>query len=268
MHRAEAPYPRVPLSPLRAEEGNSLLEQAEPLEPVFRTSLGETLETGGELAGVPEEMGRWKEPDRAFSLPVLARTPGEHRVSRSVPGVNGEAPHRSRGARPSASGGVRRGYGLSALLAQSLESPASAREEPVGEMVHTAFSPELSPEGPVSQGEKTAPSREASGGAEPGVVYRLPPRLPAPPQKEEETGEDVLRAQSVDPGYVSAMNAAYSYQAPQSRPRPEIPGAISQEIEEQIVRQVLEDLNYNRMAAQVLDRVERRLRTERRKFGR
>ncbi len=100
------------------------------------------------------------------------------------------------------------------------------------------------------------------------MVYRLPPRPQSAPQEKEESGEEVLRAQSVDAGYVSAMNAAYSYQAPESRPRPETPGAISQETEERIIQQVLQDLNYNRMAAQVLDRVERRLRTERRKIGR
>ena len=100
------------------------------------------------------------------------------------------------------------------------------------------------------------------------MVYRLPPRPQSAPQEKEESGEEVLRAQSVDAGYVSAMNAAYSYQAPESRPRPEASGAISQETEERIIQQVLQDLNYNRMAAQVLDRVERRLRTERRKIGR
>lgn len=100
------------------------------------------------------------------------------------------------------------------------------------------------------------------------MVYRLPPRPQSAPLEKEESGEEVLRAQSVDAGYVSAMNAAYSYQAPESRPRPEAPGAISQETEERIIQQVLQDLNYNRMAAQVLDRVERRLRTERRKIGR
>ena len=43
---------------------------------------------------------------------------------------------------------------------------------------------------------------------------------------------------------------------------------LTREQENRITERVLEDLNYNRMAAEVLERVERRLRAERRKFGR
>ena len=164
---------------------------------------------------------------------------------------------------------IRRGQGLSSLL--SLEKARSpARPDATSQaMVHTAFSPEFSEGTPVSQPDRSgAPSQDAPKGTGQSVVYRLPPRPQSAPQEKEESGEEVLRAQSVDAGYVSAMNAAYSYQAPESRPRPEAPGAISQETEERIIQQVLQDLNYNRMAAQVLDRVERRLRTERRKIGR
>lgn len=164
---------------------------------------------------------------------------------------------------------IRRGQGLSSLL--SLENARSpARPDATSQaMVHTAFSPEFSEGTPVSQPDRSgAPSQDAPKGTGQSVVYRLPPRPQSAPQEKEESGEEVLRAQSVDAGYVLAMNAAYSYQAPESRPRPEAPGAISQETEERIIQQVLQDLNYNRMAAQVLDRVERRLRTERRKIGR
>lgn len=164
---------------------------------------------------------------------------------------------------------IQRGQGLSSLL--SLENARSpARPDATSQaMVHTAFSPEFSEGTLVSQPDRpTASTQDTSKGTGQSVVYRLPPRPQSAPQEKEESGEEVLRAQSVDAGYVSAMNAAYSYQVPESRPRPEAPGAISQETEERIIQQVLQDLNYNRMAAQVLDRVERRLRTERRKIGR
>lgn len=164
---------------------------------------------------------------------------------------------------------IRRGQGLSSLLSLENARPPARPDATSQAMVHTAFSPEFSEGTPVSQPDRSgAPSQDAPKGTGQSVVYRLPPRPQSAPQEKEESGEEVLRAQSVDAGYVSAMNAAYSYQAPESRPRPEAPGAISQETEERIVQQVLQDLNYNRMAAQVLDRVERRLRTERRKIGR
>ena len=164
---------------------------------------------------------------------------------------------------------IRRGQGLSSLLSLENARPPARPDATSQAMVHTAFSPEFSEGTPVSQPDRSAAlSQDAPKGTGQSVVYRLPPRPQSAPQEKEESGEEVLRAQSVDAGYVSAMNAAYSYQAPESRPRPETPGAISQETEERIIQQVLQDLNYNRMAAQVLDRVERRLRTERRKIGR
>ena len=164
---------------------------------------------------------------------------------------------------------IRRGQGLSSLLSLENARPPARPDATSQAMVHTAFSPEFSEGTPVSQPDRSAAlSQGAPKGTGQSVVYRLPPRPQSAPQEKEESGEEVLRAQSVDAGYVSAMNAAYSYQAPESRPRPEAPGAISQETEERIIQQVLQDLNYNRMAAQVLDRVERRLRTERRKIGR
>ena len=85
---------------------------------------------------------------------------------------------------------------------------------------------------------------------------------------EEGSGEEILRAQSVSPARAAALNAVYSYGAEQPSPAARAPAeALSPEAEERIASQVLRELNYNRMAAEVLDRVERRLRTERRKFG-
>ena len=225
-------------------------EEEGPWDMVFRTSLDTQPEQGAE-----------QERAEALSIgPMMG-----HLAFALEQGKTQEpAPLQKEGAPV-----IRRGQGLSSLL--SLENARSpARPDVTSQaMVHTAFSPEFSEGTPVSQPDRSgAPSQDAPKGTGQSVVYRLPPRPQSAPQEKGESGEEVLRAQSVDAGYVSAMNAAYSYQAPESRPRPEAPGAISQETEERIIQQVLQDLNYNRMAAQVLDRVERRLRTERRKIGR
>lgn len=225
-------------------------EKEGPRDMVFRTSLDTQPEQGGEQ-------------ERAEALSIGPMT-GHLALALEQGKTQESAPLQKEGAPV-----IRRGQGLSSLL--SLENaPSSAGPDETSQpMVHTVFSPEFSEGTPVSQPDRSAAlSQDAPKGTGQSVVYRLPPRPQSAPQEKEESGEEVLRAQSVDAGYVSAMNAAYSYQAPESRPRPEAPGAISQETEERIIQQVLQDLNYNRMAAQVLDRVERRLRTERRKIGR
>ncbi|RHO56447.1 hypothetical protein DW094_04250 [Ruminococcaceae bacterium AM07-15] len=225
-------------------------EEEGPWDMVFRTSLDAQPEQGA-------EQERAETPSMGPMMGHLAFALEQGKTQESAPLQKEGAPV------------IRRGQGLSSLL--SLENARSpARPDATSQaMVHTAFSPEFSEGTLVSQPDRSgAPSQDAPKGTGQSVVYRLPPRPQSAPQEKEESGEEVLRAQSVDAGYVSAMNAAYSYQAPESRPRPEAPGAISQETEERIIQQVLQDLNYNRMAAQVLDRVERRLRTERRKIGR
>ena len=120
-------------------------------------------------------------------------------------------------------------------------------------------------EGPHRKG---TPARRTDAGAR--VIHRKPVQpaeAGAKPSPEEGSGEEILRAQSVPPAK-AALNAAYSYGAEQSSPAARAPAeALSPEAEERIASQVLRELNYNRMAAEVLDRVERRLRTERRKFG-
>ena len=225
-------------------------EEEGPWDMVFRTSLDTQLEQGAE-----------QEREEALSIGPMM---GHLAFALEQGKTQGSAPLQKEGA-PA----IRRGQGLSSLLSLENARPPARPDATSQAMVHTAFSPEFSEGTPVSQPDgPTAPSQDAPKGTGQSVVYRLPPRPQSAPQEKEESGEEVLRAQSVDAGYVSAMNAAYSYQAPESRPRPEAPGAISQETEERIIQQVLQDLNYNRMAAQVLDRVERRLRTERRKIGR
>ena len=124
--------------------------------------------------------------------------------------------------------------------------------------------------GPVWRPETATPHPTA---AQPGatVIHRRPqkPEVPAAPMPvEESSGEEVLKAQTVDAAQVAAMNAAFSYGAEPSRPHSAAAPVITPEQEERIAGRVLEELNYNRMAAEVLDRVERRLRAERRKIGR
>lgn len=225
-------------------------EEEGPRDMVFRTSLDTQPEQGGE-----------QERAEALSIGPMM---GHLALALEQGKTQESAPLQKEGAPV-----IRRGQGLSSLLSLENARPPARPDATSQAMVHTAFSPEFSEGTPVSQPDRSgAPSQDAPKGTGQSVVYRLPPRPQSAPQEKEESGEEVLRAQSVDAGYVSAMNAAYSHQAPESQPRPEVPGAISQETEERIIQQVLQDLNYNRMAAQVLDRVERRLRTERRKIGR
>ena len=105
-----------------------------------------------------------------------------------------------------------------------------------------------------------------------GMIHRQPERQSNPvlPATAGDSGEAVLQAQTVRPsGGAAAMNAAYSY-PPGGRgvPARGPEETLTKDEEDRITRRVLEDINYNRMADEVLDRVERRLRAERRKFGR
>lgn len=119
--------------------------------------------------------------------------------------------------------------------------------------------------------ERSGQSRPTGTQSVPKMIYRRPEH-PAPAQGESggDNGEAVLRAQTVSPARVAAMNAAYSYPPGSntgSNPTPPVE-ELTAEQEERITKRVLEDINYSRMASEVLDRVERRLRAERRKFGR
>ena len=98
------------------------------------------------------------------------------------------------------------------------------------------------------------------------AAAQAPPPAQAPQELE---GEAALRAQSVSPAQVAAWNEAFSYDAGRTaRQTRDQETPLSREEEERVIQRVLKDLNYNRMADEVLDRVERRLRTERRKIGR
>ncbi len=102
------------------------------------------------------------------------------------------------------------------------------------------------------------------------MIHRQPVRQSSTGKAErggDSSGEEVLKAQTVSPAQAAALSTAYSYGVDPSRGGAAA-APITREQETRIAELVLEDLNYNRMAAEVLDRVERRLRAERRKFGR
>ena len=117
--------------------------------------------------------------------------------------------------------------------------------------------------------EQNRPLRQEQP-ARAAVIHRQPVRQSSTGKAERggnSSGEEVLKAQTVSPAQAAALGAAYSYGV--DPPRGGAAAApITREQETRIAELVLEDLNYNRMAAEVLDRVERRLRAERRKFGR
>ena len=82
----------------------------------------------------------------------------------------------------------------------------------------------------------------------------------------EQSGEDVLRQQIVNPA--APLSAAFSYQAPAMPAAANTePTELTREQEAQIAERVLDEINYNRLTEELLVRVERRLRAERRKFG-
>ncbi len=119
--------------------------------------------------------------------------------------------------------------------------------------------------GPPSDKEgKTTPQR---GG--PAMIFRSP--APAAAQgsaPQEQEGEAVLAAQAIPPEQVRAMNRAFSYASPVN---PENSAeAAPDTLFEQRVRtdgQGEQAVNYNRLTEEIMVRIERRLRAERRKFG-
>lgn len=92
----------------------------------------------------------------------------------------------------------------------------------------------------------------------------------APPTENavENSGEAVLQAQVITPARRAVASSTHIGPAGIQKTSPASDTPLTKEQEDYITRRILEDFNYNRMAAEVLDRVERRLRAERRKFGR
>lgn len=129
------------------------------------------------------------------------------------------------------------------------------------------------PEFPACRASEGHPSAGAPGRTEgsQAIVYRshARPVSPAQPQTASPAapgqmeGEDVFRAQTVSDGQVRAMEQAFSYQAPGNR-REE---SERSGFESAYAPRVEEPINYNRLTEEILVRLERRLRAERRKFG-
>lgn len=125
------------------------------------------------------------------------------------------------------------------------------------------------PYGGRKQAEKFYPAVERGIGAETvpsqDIVYRktAPPAAPQAAAGKEPEGEDVFKAQEVTAERTQALNRVFSYQAPQVRSTQsglEPAGPASQSGAE-------ESINYNRLTEELMVRIERRLRAERRKFG-
>lgn len=151
------------------------------------------------------------------------------------------------------------------LVRTLIRRPASAHnEQNAGGGGLTYFTQPLEPVQPLNT--ESAVELPASG-AEPRIVYRSPAPQPAAVQAvPEQSGEDVLRQQIVSPAV--PHNAAFSYQMPVEPAAANTePIELTREQEAQIAERVLDEINYNRLTEELLVRVERRLRAERRKFG-
>lgn len=126
--------------------------------------------------------------------------------------------------------------------------------------------------------------REAESTAAPAAVREAKPvivyRNPAKPAAQADTsgagvqpasvpgeleGEAVFQAQTLPEGQLRALERAYSYQAPGSAPDAAPEGGTA--AESTAPPKAEASINYNRLTEEILVRLERRLRAERRKFG-
>lgn len=103
----------------------------------------------------------------------------------------------------------------------------------------------------------------------PAMIFRSPaPAAVQDSAPREQEGEAVLAAQTVPPEQARAMNRAFSYSAPAGTGRGA--GAEPEALFEQRVQTAgpdAQEVNYNRLTEEIMVRIERRLRAERRKFG-
>lgn len=111
--------------------------------------------------------------------------------------------------------------------------------------------------------------KNGSGEGGPAMIFRSP--APAAAQRapaQEREGEAVLAAQAVPPERARAMNRAFSYSAPEAtKSGMEAAPDVLFEQRVQTSGQGEREVNYNRLTEEILVRLERRLRAERRKFG-
>ena len=133
-----------------------------------------------------------------------------------------------------------------------LEAEKAEGERDSERHVQSILAPERTEDRPVIV--YRSPARPASPAGQ-------PPAAPAVPGQLE--GEDVFRAQTVSSGQVRAMEQAFSYQAPGSR-REKGGQSVA---ESAYAPRAEKQINYNRLTEEILIRLERRLRAERRKFG-
>lgn len=111
--------------------------------------------------------------------------------------------------------------------------------------------------------------RNGPGEGGPAMIFRSPvpaAAQPAPPQEQE--GEAVLAAQAASSERARAMNRAFSYSVPEVT-KSGMGAAPDARFEQRIqtAGQGEREVNYNRLTEEILIRLERRLRAERRKFG-
>lgn len=160
-----------------------------------------------------------------------------------------------------------------ALAARAVRSDGTAPGEAVVQtetppgLTHFAQEPE-----PVRALRPQEENTAAPQAGLPGMVFRKPASrqdvYPRASAQREADGEDVLRQQAVG---AAALNAAFSY--PQAAADSSAVAASGQPVvlddgqETQIIGRLMDEINYNRLTEELLVRVERRLRAERRKFG-
>ena len=101
------------------------------------------------------------------------------------------------------------------------------------------------------------------------MIFRSP--APAAAQDSvprEQEGEAVLAAQAAPPEQVRAMNRAFSYASPVN-PENSVEAAPDTLFEQRVRTdgQGEQAVNYNQLTEEIMVRIERRLRAERRKFG-
>lgn len=129
---------------------------------------------------------------------------------------------------------------------------------------------------PLEPLEDTLPDMPSKGGrgagprkGSPAMIFRSP--APAAVQSavsQEREGEDILAAQAIPAEQAGTMNRAFSYSAPTGTGGDvELAPGVLFEQRAQTAGQGEQEVNYNRLAEEILIRIERRLRAERRKFG-
>ncbi len=107
---------------------------------------------------------------------------------------------------------------------------------------------------------------QADGGQS-AIIYKKPIILPLQQRPAEGGGEDVFASQMAKTLPSVAQNKAWSYERSQTQSMPATGRSLGAEEEERLMDIFLNEFNYDRVAGKLLDKMERKLRAERRKFG-